>query len=103
MLEKDIEQRLVQETKRMGGKAYKFVSPGNAGVPDRLVVLPGNKIGFCELKQPGKPLRPLQKNQIAALRQKGCFAALVDSPDKVKPFLEQLTLWPVRTGDFDCE
>lgn len=38
--EKDVEQYLCKRVKEMGGKAYKFVSPGNAGVPDRLVVVP---------------------------------------------------------------
>ena len=40
MLEKDIEEKLRNKVKKLGGKAYKFVSPGNAGVPDRLVILP---------------------------------------------------------------
>lgn len=39
-IEKDVEQYLCKRVKEMGGKAYKFVSPGNAGVPDRLVVVP---------------------------------------------------------------
>ena len=40
MLEKDIERKLVAGVKRAGGKAYKFVSPGNVGVPDRIVIWP---------------------------------------------------------------
>ena len=40
MLEKDIERKLVAGVKRSGGKAYKFVSPGNVGVPDRIVIWP---------------------------------------------------------------
>lgn len=43
--EKETEKYLRDEIKKMGGAAYKFVSPGNAGVPDRLVCLPGGKIG----------------------------------------------------------
>ena len=50
MKESEIEGRLRDGVKRLGGKAFKFVSPGNAGVPDRLVVLPGGKIIFAELK-----------------------------------------------------
>ena len=41
ILEKDIEKYLRDEIKKVGGIAYKFVSPGNSGVPDRLVLLPG--------------------------------------------------------------
>ena len=52
VLEKDIEKSLISRTKQRHGKAYKWVSPGNSGVPDRIVVLPGGKVGFCELKRP---------------------------------------------------
>ena len=47
MLESEIEQKLREKVKAMGGRAFKFVSPGNSGVPDRLVVLPGGKVRFC--------------------------------------------------------
>ena len=50
MKESEIEGRLRDGVKRLGGKAFKFVSPGNAGVPDRLVVLPGGKTIFADLK-----------------------------------------------------
>ncbi len=68
--EKTIEHKLVQAVKRMGGLAPKFVSPGLDGVPDRIVLLPGGKAAFIELKADGKKLRPLQerrKKQIEAL------------------------------------
>lgn len=54
MLEKHIESKLRKKVKELGGRAYKFVSPGNSGVPDRLIVLPNGKIGFAELKRPGR-------------------------------------------------
>lgn len=40
--------------KKMGGWAVKFSSPGLDGMPDRLVLFPGGKLGFVELKAPGK-------------------------------------------------
>lgn len=40
MLEKELERKFMYTIKKLGGKAYKFVSPGNAGVPDRIVILP---------------------------------------------------------------
>lgn len=39
--EKTTEKYLRDEVRKIGGRAYKFVSPGNTGVPDRLVCLPG--------------------------------------------------------------
>lgn len=53
MKESEIEARLVRGVKALGGVAYKFVSPGNVGVPDRLVVLPGGRVIFVELKAEG--------------------------------------------------
>ena len=51
-LEKDIEKKLVNLVRRRGGLCLKWVCPGWAGVPDRIVLLPGGKIVFVELKRP---------------------------------------------------
>jgi hypothetical protein len=51
-LEKDIEKKLVEKVRRRGGLCLKWVCPGWAGVPDRIVLLPGGKIVFVELKRP---------------------------------------------------
>lgn len=51
---------LSKAVKNSGGIALKLVSPGFDGMPDRLVLLPGGKIGFVEVKVPGKEPRPLQ-------------------------------------------
>lgn len=61
MLERDIENHLVKGVRRIGGEAYKFVSPSNRGVSDRLVVLPGGKVWFIEVKREGGKLSALQK------------------------------------------
>ena len=90
MLEKDIENFLIGRTTQRHGKAYKFVSPGNSGVPDRIVVLPEGKIGFCELKRPGGKTSKLQDVQIKKLKSLGCFARVVDSYEGVSGFLDDL-------------
>lgn len=51
-LEKDIERKLVAMVKRRGGLCLKWVCPGWAGVPDRIVLLPGGRVVFVELKRP---------------------------------------------------
>lgn len=79
MLEKEVEKYLRDEVKRIGGKAYKFVSPGNDGVPDRLVCLPGGAVAFVELKAPGKAPRPLQEKQMSFLRGLGFDVRCIDS------------------------
>jgi hypothetical protein len=60
VLEKTIEAYLVKRVKAMGGQCYKFVSPQNRGVCDRIVVLPG-RVVFVEVKQPKGKLTELQK------------------------------------------
>ena len=60
MLESKVESAFREETKRRGGVALKFVSPGMNGVPDRIVLFPGGRMAFVELKAPGQKPRPLQ-------------------------------------------
>ena len=71
MIEKDIEKILVKEIKAAGGLAYKFISPGNDGVPDRIVILPGGDVLFVELKSDKGRLTKLQLRQIERIRETG--------------------------------
>lgn len=52
MLEKTVEEYLVKRVKEIGGKAPKWTSPGNTGVPDRIILLPGGRTYFVECKRP---------------------------------------------------
>ena len=52
MLEKEIEKKLVDAVEAKGGKCIKWTSPGTTGLPDRIVLLPGGRIAFAELKRP---------------------------------------------------
>ena len=61
MKESDIERHLVWHVERAGGRAYKFTSPSQRGVADRIVCLPGGDVWFVELKAPRGRLSPLQK------------------------------------------
>lgn len=78
MQESDVEAKFRKQVKKAGGKAYKFVSPGNRGVPDRLVVFPGARIGFVELKAPGKKPRKDQIRQMELLKSLGFYVSVVD-------------------------
>lgn len=71
-LERDIERALVGMVKSHGGMAMKWVCPGWSGVPDRIVLLPGGKIIFVELKRPkGGEVRKLQEWWHTKLRSLG--------------------------------
>lgn len=61
-LEKQIEQTLVNMVRKHGGLCLKWVCPGWAGVPDRIILLPGGRCIFAELKRPkGGTLSSRQK------------------------------------------
>lgn len=83
MQEKELEAKFRERVKAAGGRAYKFVSPGNSGVPDRLVILPGGCTGFVELKQRGKKPTKLQARQHSILRNLGCYVAVLDRPEDI--------------------
>ncbi len=88
--ERDIEKWLVGQVKRLGGEAFKFVSPGNDGVPDRLVCIPGGLIYFVELKADrGKP-SSIQEWQMDRLRAMGCNVLLITGMDEAKAFIRRL-------------
>ncbi len=66
-----------------GGLALKLVSPGFAGVPDRLVLFKGPKIAFVELKAPAKKLRALQLKRRKQLEALGFQVFKIDSYEAV--------------------
>lgn len=87
MTESQIEARLVGGVRSLGGVAFKFTSPGNAGVPDRLIILPGGHVLFAELKtKEGRPSK-IQRFQIDRLRRLGVHASLVVGQEGVDDFL----------------
>ena len=69
MLEKDLEKKLVKAVKEMGGKAYKFTSQNNSGVPDRIVIIPTGELFFVEMKTDNGRLSILQEFQMRTLRR----------------------------------
>ena len=87
-MEKDIEHYLVRRVKALGGHAYKFVSPTNRGVSDRLVVLPGGAVWFVEVKQAGGKVSPLQRVFFDEMRRLGTNYALLWSKEEVDAFIE---------------
>lgn len=90
MKEYAIEKHLVRKAQARGGVCLKFTSPGMSGVPDRIVILPGGKIGFAELKAPGKKPRRLQRNVLRRLYRLGCSVCVIDTPKSAENFIRRL-------------
>ncbi len=89
MRESKIEKRLTDGVKKMGGKAYKWVSPGNSGVPDRIVILPGHRPIFVELKSEKGSLTDLQEVQINRLRRMRQEVRILYGEKEVREFLAE--------------
>lgn len=90
MRERDIEQKLVQRVKAVGGIAPKFVSPGFAGMPDRLILLPEGTLAFAELKAPGQKPRALQLSRHRLLRKLGFQVYVIDRPEQIQEMIKQM-------------
>jgi hypothetical protein len=86
--EKILERRLVLAVKKAGGVCPKFVSPGFDGMPDRLILLPGGRIAFAEVKRHGEKPRPLQAARHGVLRRLGFAVYVLDDEAQIKNILK---------------
>ena len=90
MREKTVEQKLVKAVRDEGGICPKLVSPGTDGMPDRMVLMPEAKIGFVEVKAPGKKPRPLQVRRHEQLEALGFMVSVLDSPEQIPGIIEEV-------------
>jgi len=88
-MEKNIEAHLVSQVKRMGGVAYKFVSPANRGVSDRIVCLPDGSTWFVELKAPNGRLSPLQLHFQSEMARMGQRYVCLWSKEQVDEWVKE--------------
>lgn len=88
--EEQIEQYLHQRVvARLGGKTYKWTSPGCIGVPDRIVLWRG-QVCFVEVKQPKGRVAPIQKARMDELTDLGHKTRVVSSKEEVDELIEWL-------------
>lgn len=90
MLEKEIEKALVDKVKALGGLCLKFISPSMTGIPDRIVLLPGGRIGFVEVKRPSQIPRPIQIKRIIQLRDLDFKCFVLDDKEKIDEILKEI-------------
>lgn len=88
--ENRVERRLIDGVKALGGRTFKFISPGRAGVPDRVVILPGGNVHFVELKAHGGRASALQQRMLAKLRRMDVTALVLTGIDEVERYLDNL-------------
>lgn len=79
-LEKDIEGKVVKFAKSLGCLVYKFTSPSQRSVPDRLFIMPGGRgCFFIEFKRLGLKPTPAQEVEIAKIRRQGVYVGVIDN------------------------
>jgi len=88
--EAKIEEWLNEKVKAMGGVSYKFVSPMNPGVPDRIYLMPGGVVWFVELKTEIGRLANIQKWQGERIRNMGCRYRVIKGMDQAREFVKEL-------------
>ena len=105
MLEKEIEKKLHDEVQNLhcGAKCLKFVSPGYSGVPDRIILLPGGKVVFVELKAPKKKERARQEYVQRQFRNLDFTVfSTVNTVDKAKEVIEYCKKWCANYQELKC-
>lgn len=90
MKESYIENYLVRKVKENNGLCLKSVSPGNPGVPDRIVITPDGRTIYVELKTEVGRLAKIQKWQRSELEKRGADVRVLFGMDAVKEFLREV-------------
>ena len=90
MDERRIERCLVDDIKKSGGLCLKFISPGAAGVPDRMIIMPDGRIVFAELKTEAGRLSKIQQHMIDELKRRNADVRVLYGLQDVKDFLKEL-------------
>ena len=91
MREREVEKYLVGRIeKEFGWPVHKFVPDQAPGMPDRVVLLPGSRVLWVELKTKGGRLSELQKYRHAALRHAGHEVVVVWSKEQADDLIEEL-------------
>ena len=85
--ERDVETYLSEHVRRLGGLSYKL-APTTAGLPDRLLVLPGGRILLAEVKRPGEKLRRVQEEIRRRLAARGVTVLVINSKDDVRKLIK---------------
>lgn len=101
--ERKVEEYIIEKVKSLGGKCYKFVSPGNNGVPDRIVLLPPGQVHFVELKAPGEKPRPSQLAVHREMAAVGIRVRVLDSKAAVDDFLREVADGGIRSPQISAD
>jgi hypothetical protein len=89
VIEQDAEEFLLQYIIRAKGLCFKIKFLGLMGAPDRLVLMPGGRFYFVELKKLGGALEPSQAVMFPRMLKRGFPVHVLTGIDQVKQFIEK--------------
>lgn len=91
MKEKTLEKNLRELVKRLGGIALKFFCMSFTGIPDRLVLMPGGRLWFVEVKSTG--VKPSKRQEFVHtwLRKLGFEVWVIDTQELLNEFEKRIT------------
>jgi len=90
MLESKIEKWISEKIREAGGLSFKWLSPNNPGVPDRIYIFPGGKVFFVELKTEIGRLSNIQKWQRERLIDQGVNYRLIKGMKQAEDFVNEV-------------
>lgn len=89
VLEKDVEAYLVRQVRARGWVTWKL-APTEAGIPDRIVLVPGGSVWFVELKRAhGGMVSERQKYILRVLERGGHAGCVLAGVEEVKVWLAE--------------
>ncbi len=88
--EREVEAALVRRVESLGGKCWKFSSPGRVGVPDRICLAKGGRIAFVEVKKPGGKLRAIQVKRKNELEAMGFRVYVLDTIERINEITDEI-------------
>lgn len=91
-LEKDIERRVCQFAKEKKFLCYKFTSPAQSHIPDRIFITPSGVVFMIEFKRKGKKPTAAQEVEIAKIRATGVQVNVVDNVEQGKRIIQTMSI-----------
>jgi hypothetical protein len=88
--ESQLEKRLAEMVKQHGGLCYKFISPDEPGVPDRIVITSAGRTIYVELKTEIGTMQRIQQYQHERFREHNADVRVIKGLDQVKEFVKEI-------------
>lgn len=101
--ERNVEKYLREQIEKRKGLCLKLTSPGQDGMPDRIVALPGGRVCFVELKTGAGVLSPVQRYQLKRLMDLGLTCSVIRSKKGVEVYLRDIDEWVTDCYAYDAD